>query len=76
MNGSSEGRPSPRNEEENMSMFFDFGTSEMEAQKHGSYQAMQSSHDVPRPGGIRVSLACIPVSHSFISRIGEERDRI
>jgi len=57
--------------EEPMSMFFDFGTgTNRELQSGPLYQAgVHSSSDMseiqdsaPRAGGIRVSLACIPVS--------------
>lgn len=70
---SSHGTPSsglsPRLGEENMSMYFDFGApSHQDIQN--SFQSLPSSSTTsqdgqesgPRAGGIRVSLACIPVS--------------
>ncbi|TVY13805.1 hypothetical protein LARI1_G008680 [Lachnellula arida] len=51
-------RQLPRNGEQDMSMFFDFGT----AQELGDFQpstTTQNQEPAPR-GGIRVSLACIP----------------
>jgi len=70
--GTGSSRPSPRNGEENISMYFDFGHPPQDGQT--TFQAMQSSssqdgHEpTPRGGGIRVSLACIPVS-SFMGII-------
>lgn len=55
-------RQLPRDGEQDMSMFFDFGT----AQELGDFQpstTTQNQEPAPR-GGIRVSLACIPVSYS------------
>ena len=60
--------------EEHMSMFFDFGTvpsSDMQDNSlyqggaHSSSEVSESQESAPRTGGIRVSLACIPVSTSF-----------
>lgn len=53
------GRPSPREGDENLSMFFDFGSP---AQDLRSYQppATSQPQETPPRGGIRVSLACIP----------------
>jgi len=59
-------KPIPRDGEQDMSMFFDFGTP---AQELGNFQptiATQNQETPPR-GGIRVSLACIPVRQSQIS---------
>jgi hypothetical protein len=56
-------RPSPRDGEENMSMFFDFGSPTQEPRPFQTSNTTQSQEAAPR-GGIRVSLACIPVSQA------------
>ena len=73
---SSSSRPSPLIQQgdelraqDNMSMFFNFGTPlDQDAPDGSSYQlgaqsSTESHESAPRTGGIRVSLACIPVSN-------------
>ena len=70
MNGSSEGtastRPSPHHQsEENISMFLDFVSSTQESHQRtfqSAAMSQQTNESTPRAGGIRVSLACVPVS--------------
>lgn len=59
-----------------MSMYFDFGT--LDQEQETSFQTLQSSgqepQGTPRPGGIRVSLACIQVSRQVTKFGGEVTD--
>lgn len=59
--GAGSGKHSPRDNEENMSMFFDFGTSGENLAMSEASSGGQGQEPVQR-GGIRVSLACVPVS--------------
>ncbi|TVY82321.1 hypothetical protein LSUE1_G004089 [Lachnellula suecica] len=63
MNGltgqSSSGRLVPRDGEDNMSMFFDFGSPAQDLRAFKPSTTTQNQDPAPR-GGIRVSLACIP----------------
>jgi len=62
-----------------MSMFFDFGNvpnrelqngPSHQAGVHSSSELSESQESAPRSGGIRVSLACIPVSALLSRKIG------
>ncbi|KUJ24551.1 uncharacterized protein LY89DRAFT_679662 [Mollisia scopiformis] len=56
------GRPSPRDNADNLSMFFDFGTPNQNQNPSDSMRVLsigQGQEPVQR-GGIRVSLACVP----------------
>lgn len=64
MEGSKLRKSSTRDNEDNISIFFDFGTPTMESQalkNGGASSSTPQSQESGNRGGIRVSLACIPV---------------
>lgn len=62
MNGTQHAIVSPRDNEDNLSMFFNFGTPAQESVEFIQSSLNERSEQLVQRGGIRVSLACIPVS--------------
>jgi hypothetical protein len=53
---------SPRDNEDDSSMFFDFGISAPARAEKPQHVANSQTQEPVQRGGIRVSLACVPVS--------------
>lgn len=60
MNGTQHAIVSPRDNEDNLSMFFNFGTPAQESVEFIQSSLNERSEQLVQRGGIRVSLACIP----------------
>jgi len=69
--GSASTRPSPRHQsEEDISMYLDFSSPAQDPHQttfQSSTMSQESSDSTPRIGGIRVSLACVPVSRYSVT---------